>query len=633
MLHTFADLTRRAVAVSEPIEDVRQQNLDDLVTKIATDLMAISADTTQVAHQRCIRQLAEFFGVDTSFLRRNDHVLGASVLVAEWPLRENVPDPDPLGVVPFVGSDPVFAAIEQLSEPFVTRPSDAQEEYQERVREGAGIPEVSLVMVPILDGTKTIGVIGFINFGDRVWRKAELNALQAVASLLAQLQGRVDAEHHLQYNAYHDELTGLPNRRALIKELRDRLAGTTASAIPLLFIDLDRLKSLNDHLGHAAGDHLLRTVAHRLRRALGPRDVVARLGGDEFVILLSTTSSVEEVTEVARRLLDTISEPLDVGGQRISRTACIGFTIGEAGTTTAAQLMRDADIALLAAKEAGGNSILNCTDDMRTKIGGRADLELDLRNAIVDGDIFLEYLPEYDLRTGEILSVEALVRWRHAIRGILAPEEFIEVAEESNIIAELGSHVLEQACAQLACWTEEFPDRGVVMRVNVAPQQLIGRDLILHIGELLLRYSLTGSELCLEITERGVMNDLKQVLSVLHEIRKLGVSIAMDDFGTGSSSLAKLKSLPVNTLKIDQSFIVGLGSNSEDEAIVTSIVRLAETFQLEVVAEGVETQEAVEELLKLGCYRAQGFLLQRPIGAPAFREMLLHPTRPTWLRS
>ncbi len=609
------------------------RNLDDLVTRLATELMSVSASTSQLAHQRAIRTLAEFFGVDTSFVRRNDHEAGASVLVAEWPIRENIPDPDPLGVVPFEGSDPVFAAIRDLREPFVARPSDSNDDYQERVREGAGIPQVALAMVPILHEDTTTGVLGFISFGDREWSSEELNALQAVASLLAQLQGRVDAEERLQYNAHHDELTGLSNRRALIMALESRLDHSSTLTVPLLFIDVDGLKSINDYLGHAAGDHLLYSIANRLRQVVRPEDFVARLGGDEFVVLLGPSTPFEEIGEVASRLLDAIAQPLAVAGQGISRTACVGIALGTPGEVGAEKLMRDADIALLAAKESGGNSIRFCTEEMRAGIGQRADIELHLRTATSNGEMRLVYLPEYDLRSGKILSVEALLRWQHPTRGLLVPDDFIAVAEKSDLIIELGTFALREASAQLADWKSEFPHQQLLLRVNVAPHHLIGQDLASLVSEILADNSLEGNELCLEITERGVMSDLEQVISTLRQISELGVTFAMDDFGMGSSSLARLKSLPVDTLKIDQSFVRGLGKNQEDNAIVESIIRLAETFRLEVVAEGVETAVAVEELLRLGCYRAQGYLLQRPITAFAFGEVLRDPSSqtPRWL--
>jgi diguanylate cyclase (GGDEF)-like protein len=620
----FADMTQHASAANPATREPRRGNLDDLFTQLATELMSVSAASMPKALQRTVTALTEFFEVDTGFFRRNDHALGASILEAEWPVRENKPDPDPLGVVPFRGSDPVFARIENLTEPYVVRPGESPTDYQERVREASGIPQVSLAMVPILHNDVTEGVLGFVNFGDRIWAKDEVNALQAIASLIAQLQGRVEAEQRLQFQAYHDELTGLPNRLALIDELRRRLRRSSGRPVPLLFFDLDRLKSLNDYFGHAVGDQMLCSVAERLRRTLGRDDLVARLGGDEFVMLLGHFREPDDVIALGWQLLRDISQPLVVGGNRVARTGSIGIAIGQPGRISADELMRDADIALLAAKAEGGNSVQICSEPMRRAIDNRADVEVHLRTAIDRGELLVHYQPEYDLRTGKMLSIEALVRWQHPTRGLLSPGDFIDIVEESNLIVELGNFVLNEACSRLASWRREFPEYSdLLLRVNIAPGQLISHRILEVVSQVLGKNSLPATVLCLEITERGVMREIEKVADILREFQALGVTIAVDDFGTGSSSLATLKSLPINTLKIDRSFIVELGSSSEDLAIVESVVRLAETFHYDVVAEGIETFEALDELLRIGCFRGQGYLLQRPMDPEGFRDLLL----------
>ena len=528
-------------------------------------------------------------------------------------------------MVPFDGSDPVFAAVRDLREPLIARPGDSQDDYQERVRQGAGIPEVSLAVVPILHDDQTDGVLGFINFGDREWLREELNALQTIASLLAQLQGRVHAEERLHYLAYHDQLTDLPNRRALIELLRRRLNNASGPAFPLFFIDLDHLKALNDYLGHPAGDEFLSSIARRLTLSLGPRDFVARLGGDEFVVVLRGPMTNEEIMAKASKLLETIAQPMAVVGRGITRSGSIGIAIGTPGKTTPEELVADADVAMLAAKALGGNEMLLFNESMRQEFEGLADIELHLRSAISDGAFRLFYQPEYDIRTGRMLSAEALVRWQHPTRGLLTPAHFIEIAEQSNIIVDLGRWVLKEACSQLASWRDEFPELGLLIRVNASPLQLVSPDFVALVAGTLADNSLPGESLCLEITERGMMQDIDLVLSVLHEVRELGVTIAIDDFGIGSSSLGQLKALPVDALKIDQSFVLDLGTNPDDGAIVESIVALAKTFHLDVVAEGVETTIAVDELLRLGCHRAQGYLLQRPTSSSEFTNILRHP--------
>jgi diguanylate cyclase (GGDEF)-like protein len=481
--------------------------LDDLVTQLATELMPVSSATLQQALDRTIRLLSEFFSVDTAFVRRNDHSIEASILVAEWPLREDVPDPDPLGIVPFDGSDPVFAAIRDLSEPLVIRPGDAQDDYQDRVRDGAGIPQVALAMVPILQHDTTRGVLGFINFGDREWTKAELNALRAIASLLAQLDGRVEAEEQLHRGAYLDELTGLPNRRALQEFLTDRLDPSKTDPVAVIFIDLDRLKAVNDMLGHAAGDALLIAVSSLLRSALSSFDFVARLGGDEFVVVLAP--GTVDVLAVAERLFQELSDcPTPIGGGEVTLAVSAGIAIGEPGETTSDKLVHDADVALLSAKADGGNRIAVFNEQLQSTGQAQAEINLHLSRAVPDGDLEVYYLPEIDLRSGRLIAVEALVRWHHPTRGLLLPGAFIELAEKSRAIVGMGEWVLNEACRQIAEWQRRYPETELLARVNVSPIQLMAVDMSRVVEAALSAHGLAGRNLCLELTEEAVMGDI-----------------------------------------------------------------------------------------------------------------------------
>ena len=296
---------------------LHQQRLDELVSQVAERLMSVSSRTRQEVLSWTTRILAEFLGADVAFLRRNDHARGLSVLEAEWPLREFIP-PDPLGEVPF-DADPVFAAMKDLREPYLPEPAGTPGEYLERVEAGTGIKLVGGAAVPLLMADQTWGILGFLHFGLHAWSPAEVNALQAVASMLVQLQARLDAEEQTEYNAYHDDLTGLANRRALLRELRDRLAAHRTTAV--LVFDLDRFKVMNDFLGHANGDRLLTTIADRIRTSIRSNDFAARLGGDEFVILVDNAASEMEVLASAYRILDVVGGPIEIAGQLVSHTA------------------------------------------------------------------------------------------------------------------------------------------------------------------------------------------------------------------------------------------------------------------------------------------------------------------------
>jgi diguanylate cyclase (GGDEF)-like protein len=602
--------------------DDAQRRLDDLVTRVAVDLMQVSATSFNRALEATLQTLTQFFEVDTSFLRRNDLPRGLSVLVAEWPKRPNVPTPDPLGEVPFE-ADRVFSASRELREPFIVRPATSGDEYQERVEQGSGIAQVSMAIVPLLDRQATAGVLGFVKFGDRGWAKAEISALQAVASLVVQLQARVDAEEMLLYHAYHDELTDLPNRRALVEELARRLDPSSPVPTALYFVDLDRFKLLNDSLGHAAGDGLLVATATRLRAVAGPAGFVGRLAADEFVFLADDTGESEQNIAV-EALRATVAGAIEIRGHQISRTASVGIAATGDQPISPEDLLARASAALHRAKTQGGNQVVRFDGVLEAEVAERSSTELMLREAIDNGELELFYQPEINLRSGALLAVEALVRWNHPTRGLLTAGAFIGIAEETGLIVEIGRWVLGQACAQMAVWRDRYPDLRLVVRVNMSPAQLASRNIVGIVADCLAANNIPGRLLCLEITEHAVMQDVKSAVAALHQLKSLGVTLAIDDFGTGFSSMAQLKRLPVDALKVDQTFVLGLNTDGGDRAIVDATIRLAHSFGLDVVAEGVETVDLVEALLGLGCYRAQGFLLCRPKPPADLESVLRH---------
>ena len=586
-----------------------QGGLDALVTQLAGQFMAATAATLEDTLERALQTMTTFFDVDTSYLRRNDFARELSVLVTEWPHRQDVPDPDPLAEVPF-DADPVFAAIRGLAAPFVLRPESHADPYQQRVEEASGVGQVSMAMVPLIHEATTTGVLGFVKFGDRPWHVAETNALQAVASLIVQLQGRVAAEAKLQFHAYHDELTGLPNRRALLDELHRRV-DVASHPTGLLFVDVDRFKVLNDSLGHGAGDRLLVAIAERMQIAVRPDDFVARLAGYEFVVLLGDVSS-ETMTSIADRLVAVLGEPIEIADHQITRTVSIGSAMAPARAQHRDKLLAHADVALRLAKERGGNCAVTFDGPLCDIGRERSSNEILLRRAIDSGGLELHYQPEVDLRTGELLAVEALVRWNHPDRGLLTAAAFIETAEGSGLIVDLGSWVMAEACRQMAAWRHRWPDRHFVMRINMSPAQLVTQNIVQLVSDCLTDNDLPGRLLCFEITEHAVMQDVDRAVQTLQQLKTLGVSLAIDDFGTGYSSMAQLKHLPVDALKIDQTFVAGLAQDGGDRAIVDATIRLARSFGLDVVAEGIETHDLVDQLLLLGCHRAQGYLLCRP---------------------
>ncbi|MCP9274476.1 putative bifunctional diguanylate cyclase/phosphodiesterase [Mycolicibacterium arenosum] len=595
-------------------------SLERLVVTVAARLMAANAATAAQVSQDMLELLVDYFAVDVSFLRHNDHSIHASILIAEWPVRTDVPDPDPIGVVYFENADPVFKYAEHFKKPAVFRPDDA--DYQKRIEQGRNIPQTSLAAAPLVSGDVTTGVLGFVKIGDREWREDELNALEAIGSLFAQVQARVKAEEQLRYLADRDDLTGVYNRRALLAHLEKRLAAGRSGPVTALFFDLDRLKTINDYLGHTAGDRFLKVLAERLQERTKPKTVIARLGGDEFVVVPASRLTAVAAEKMGGELLDAISERVSLDGEVLARTVSVGVAQGVPGRDTTSDLLRRADLALLNAKAAGGNQVAMFTDEMSQEAEYRTDIELHLGSVIEDGALYLRYLPEVDMRTGEVLAAEALVRWDHPTRGAISPADFIPVAESINLAGELGRWVIRTACSEFASFRAAGIGIGTVLRINVSPVQLVSAGFAESVAATMREFGLEPGSICLEITESVVVQDIETTSITLNGLKAAGVQIAIDDFGTGYSVLSHLKALPVDVLKIDRSFVTDLGSNPDDLAIVRATIALAEAFGLQLVAEGVETEAAAITLLRHGCHRAQGFLLSPPISATDLAALL-----------
>lgn len=596
--------------------------LDELVATVAGQLMAVDSTTVAAEAGTVLRQLVGYFGMDLSFLRFHDQDRRATILVAEWPPRPDVPDPDPLGCIFFDGADPTFAASEHLADVMVIRPGADTAEYQERVLKGSGIAHTSTAIVPLRSGELTTGVLGFVKFGDRGWEPAELRALRTIAALLAQLQARLTAEDQLRYLAHHDELTGLPNRRALLAHLEHSLAPGWPGPRAVLFVDVDRLKAMNDFLGHQAGDQFIQAVAARLQANVRPQDFVARLGGDEFVVVIDGPSSPGHAESVALRIQAAVAEPIELGGQALSRTVSVGLALARPGRDFVSEWLHDADHAVLAAKARGGNAVVSFTEEMRTRTDAHNLVEMHLQAAIRDGSLTLDYQPVVELTSRRVVAVEALARWIHPVLGPLQPDVFVGVAEATNLAGELGRWVLDEACRQLAQWDATNPGLDVRVHVNVSPAQLIAIDFVDGVAATLAAHGVAARRLVLEMTEQAVVRDHDAALATLCGLRKLGVGVAIDDFGTGYSSMEQLKGLPVSILKIDRAFVRDLATNPQDLAIVQAVTALAAAFGLELIAEGVEDDGAAEILADLGCTQAQGFLFSPPVPAAAMRELL-----------
>ncbi|WP_237669170.1 EAL domain-containing protein [Rhodococcus sp. BS-15] len=606
---------------------VRHRTLEHLVTEVASELVAVDADTVHAAYTRVLRSIVEYFGVHSSYLRHHDRSNRSSTMIAEWPARPDAPDPDPLGVV-FFQDDPVFAMCENLTVPRIFRPQPETEEYRKRVEKASGFKATSMAVVPLVT-TEPIGWVGLIQIGDRDWADHEIEALAAISTLLAQVKARITAEESLRAAAVQDTLTGLANRRGLEHDLKRRLDRSDHSRpSTVIYLDLDRLKALNDFYGHTAGDSYLRSLAHTLRAALGPDALIARWGGDEFVVVVDPPASesgtkTQSSLDIARTVLDAVADTtVSASGDMISRTASVGVISASPGVDDVDEVLANADYAALSAKRSGGNCIVMFDAEIRAQNTLHNDVEMHLRDAIRGDELILHYQPEIDLSSGQIVGIEALVRWQHPTRGLLPPSAFVEVAEASDLAGALGRWVLNHAASTYARWVSEMPDLDVVMSVNVSPAQLLEPDFVDVVAETLQSNTLSTSRFRLEITETAAVHDTTRVAYILDTLRSIGVAVAIDDFGTGYSSLAHLKVLPVDAVKIDRQFVQNLGTDEQDRAVVNAVLDLAAAFGLQVVAEGVETREARDALHSMGCTRAQGFLYSKPVPADEMRALL-----------
>ncbi len=431
------------------------------------------------------------------------------------------------------------------------------------------------------------------------------------------------AELKVQELARIDSLTGLPNRNMFLAEIERAIARTRRHGLPfaVCFIDLDRFKSINDTLGHAAGDQLLREMAGRLRGVLRTTDLVARLGGDEFVVLLEGKAGVADLGVIGNKMLAALSEPLTLGPALVQLSGSIGISCHPADGDDAATLLRNADAAMYQAKSRGKNNVQIYTSQLAEEASRAFELESQLRLALAREELLLHFQPKIDLASGRLCSVEALLRWNHPLRGAVSPGDFIPLAEERGLIVPIGRWVVQAACRQIRSWR----DAGftpVPVAVNLSARQFASDTLVADIEDALTRYDVSPSELEFELTESALMAEPDRAAEVLERLGRMGIGIAIDDFGTGYSSLSYLKRFRARQVKIDRSFIHGLPGDRDDVAITQAVIAMAHSLGLGVVAEGVETSDQLETLRAMGCDQAQGFLLGRPMPAGQLQALL-----------
>ncbi len=444
-----------------------------------------------------------------------------------------------------------------------------------------------------------------------------------VLSITRDITERKRFEEKLMNMAYHDELTGLPNRRLFREELTRALEDAKQMDKPLaiMFLDLDRFKIVNDTLGHDKGDMLLKVIAERLLALQSSHSTIARLGGDEFVVIMRMAYDLDEIRRLAEQILMELERPVSIGQYEFNVTASIGIAVYNGGEVSADLLMKYADQAMYTAKESGKNNykFYECKQD--SKLFPRLEMEHALRKAIEREEFCLHYQPVYHIVTGNIICMEVLLRWQHPVNGWLSPAEFIPVAEETGLIVPIGEWVMMTACRQNKSWQDQgLP--AIPIAVNLSPLQFQQPNIVQRIAGVLEETGLKARYLILEITEGMAMHQVDLAINKLHALKEMGIKVSIDDFGTGYSSLNYLKRFPIDSLKIDQSFIKEIVQNQEDAAIVKAIIAMARSLKRKVIAEGVETEEQMKMLLELGCREMQGYLFSKPVPTEIMEEIL-----------
>ncbi|HEX9506580.1 MAG TPA: EAL domain-containing protein, partial [Acidimicrobiia bacterium] len=485
----------------------------------------------------------------------------------------------------------------------------------------------ALTSMPIRnpDGSQVIGLLALFLRVPRPPTATEIALLERTRDLVALVIDHAAHTEQLGYLALHDTLTGLPNRSLAVDRLEQALKrlGEHDAMVAVLFIDLDRFKMVNDDLGHDTGDELLVAASRRLVAELRQQDTVARFGGDEFVVLCEDLVNERQAEELAGRAAAALAKPFGLGRAEVMVSASVGIAVTRAATLGAADLLRNADAAMYRAKRRGGSGYEVFDDDMQSQAATRKLTEGALHQALDRDELRVLYQPQFDLRTGEQVASEALLRWSHPVRGTVAPADFLRVAEETGAIVPIGEWVLEQACAHARRSLTAGPQHSpLCVSANLSARQLLRPDFPRTVASTLQRHGIAPETLCLEIAEATLLDDIDATHVALRALKEHGVRLAIDDFGTGGSSLTYLRQFPFDELKVDDSFIVGLGKTPTDDAIVGATIDMAHALDLVVAAEGVESEEQLVRLTELGCDRAQGFHLGRP-DSPPLDELVL----------
>ncbi len=603
------------------VDEIRDRiRLQNMVSQISANFMSATESNLDEKITDMLQQCGNGFRVEHSYFIQ----LLPEFKIYAWN-GEGVESADDLASTLFAGDFAWWKSRMQKNDVVYisdreTLPPEATEEKAMLERHGIK----SLFAVPVTKQKRNLGVLIFASIDSvSAWREDHDELLRILANLLTEAMARVEAEKEINYLAYYDGTTGLPNRTLFINRLEQsiHLARRLEKLIGVIFLDLDSFKAVNDTVGHAGGDEILKRVAERLSRSLRKSDTVARFGGDEFLISVNQISRVEDIKTIADNIMKTFAEPFRINGQQFFISASAGIAVFPIDGEEAEVLIKNADLAMYASKNKGKNQYTMCSPEMKEDMLKRMKLINGLYRALERNELELYYQPQISVITKEIIGIEALVRWNHPELGMMPPSTFIPLAEQTGLIKPIGQWVLETACRQ----NKEWRDKGLPpmrIAVNLSVEQFRDPELIDTVARVLNETGLEPEYLELEITENATSYDLDYIIPVLHELKKLGVSIAIDDFGTEYSSLSRLKVLPVDRLKIDMRFVQSIAESDKDEAIARTVVQLAKNLRLNVTAEGVETEKQFQFFGNQMCDEVQGFYFYKPMPAAELEAVL-----------
>ena len=610
---------------SKLLENAEQLSFQTMVADISTHYVSVGEKDFAQVTSETLRKTGEFLKAEGVFIYLFENGKETITCAYSWINEQN--SPASVNKEIFLSNYPylkrMFATAGNLE---IYDINDLPAGEYNEIVQIMGEQVKSLLILPIENNNNVYGYLVLQSITrNKVWSKVDKNNLMIITNIFAGTIERIRQEQQINFMAYYDTLTGLPNRTLFKDRLRQAisLAERTSKMIAVIFMDLDSFKSINDTMGHEVGDEVIIKVSRKLSESFRKSDTVSRFSGDEFLIMVNNLESTEDIYKIADKVINTFREPFIVHSQKIYVSASFGVAVYPFDGKDADTLIRNADIAMYEAKSRGKSQYSLCTDDMKEEIVFKHELSNKLYRAVENNELILYYQPLVVAKTGEIRCMEALVRWYLPDYGMIAPNMFIPLAEQSGLIVPIGEWVLKTACKQVKAWL----DMGlppIQISVNVSVIQLRNPDFVATVERVLKETGLNAKQLNLEITESAAVKESDNILSTLKKLRKLGIEISIDDFGTEYSSLSRLNHMPVNRIKIDRSFINNLFKSEKDQALVRGMIHLSQTLGLRVVAEGVERKEQLEFLRKLGCDEIQGYYISYPIPADDVLKLFKH---------